>query len=174
MSKELQSIKEDDTYIAGLAFETSRTLLRHHILDLEDNLRYLKRMYSISADEENRLKLLIHTHDCMKFQAIPGAAIHSKYSHATLSKQFASRFIDDNDLLNMIQRHDEPFSIFRHHEEYERLDEIVEEIQDLRLFLIFQIINNCIPGRSRKFVYWIIDEFNYRKPTGIDYGWVIE
>ena len=85
-----------------------------HIQELEGNLTVLRP--KLSETEFWKLRLLIHTHDLFKGESLPGAAINDPRSHASLAREFLSRYCPDPDLLMMVQYHDEPFALWRQYE----------------------------------------------------------
>ena len=178
----LADIKDDDRYRHGIKFRVKgrrkQSSVSNHITELEANLNQLSTRHKISEHEYWALMLLIHTHDTMKMHAIPHAKIKDMFSHSSLARDFAADYCRDEDLLQMIQQHEVPFSIYRKERKgqnvAEKLDELFGAVRNWRLFLMFIIIDNCISGGSRRPVYWIIEQANKRFATGIDEDWVID
>src|SRR5512138_3400663 len=86
--------------------------VKFHIAELEENLEKLA-CRGISEQQYWKLKFLIHVDDTFKADAIPDSPILSLRSHASLARRFASEFVEDADLLNMIQFHDENFALWQ-------------------------------------------------------------
>jgi hypothetical protein len=127
--------------------------VRAHIAEIEPSLEVLRP--KLTAEDYWKLKLLIHTHDSFKSDARPGAAIADPNSHASLARKFLAEFCDDDDLLAMVQYHDEPFALWRQAQDKgscnaDRLDALLLAIKDWNLFLAFNIIDGCTGGKSRE------------------------
>ena len=99
------------------------------------------------------------------------------YSHASLAKDFLSHFIDDHDLLEMVQRHDEPYSLYRKHRKghdiNERMTEMLDAIEDLRTFILFNIIDSCVEGKKRDPLSWFLHQVDAEKRQGIDHSCIL-
>jgi len=178
----LKSMQEHTTYKAGVEWGKPRGghpegKISLHIEELERNLERLKKKTNISEREEAKLRLLIHSHDTLKIHARPGVPIIHPYSHASLAKDFLSQFIDDQDLLEMVQRHDEPFSLYRKHkkghEVADRIAEMIDAIEDLRTFLLFNIIDSCVEGKKRDPLIWFLHQIDEEKRQDIDHSCIL-
>ena len=158
----LNAIQQDERYSDLLDWGTPRRghpegTVRAHIEELERNLTALSHKLTIA--ERDRLRLLIHTHDTFKAKATRGSAITDPRSHASLGRQFLAEFCDDSDLLNMVQWHDEPYALWQKQRrsqtvDEERLQGLIDRIDDWDLFLAFQIIDNGTEGKSREPLQW--------------------
>lgn len=150
--------------------------VRFHIADLEANLEQI-RQRGISEEEYWKLKFLIHVHDTFKAQAKKNVpALHPR-SHATLARQFAARFTDDIDLLNMIQYHDQNYYLWLDYLRNGSLDmttflALLDTIQDWDLFLMFTIIDGRTAGKDKNKLGWFIEEVRKHKQTRVDTSWV--
>ena len=176
-------IIEDELYQAGLDWGKPRSghdegTIRAHIQELESNLDYFYGKNMIDDVQRMKLLILIHVHDIRKIHATPGSSIDSPYSHASLAREFLSKFLDDEDMLNMVQYHDESFALYRRFEKkgsfnQDRLDRLVSEIEDWDLFLIFNIIDNHTAGKSNKPLRWFMEQVKDRVKTQVDDSWFI-
>jgi hypothetical protein len=124
------------------------------------------------------LKFLIHVHDTFKADAVPNSPIKSPTSHASLARAFASEFVDDEDLLNMIQFHDVNFSLWRQFAatgsfDEERLRHLLDTIQDWEIFLMFLILDGSTTGKDPDKLRWFIREVQKYKPTYITEDWML-
>ena len=120
---------------------------------------------------------LIHVHDTFKAEAKKDVPILHPRSHATLARQFAARFTDDEDLLNMIQYHDQNYSLWLDYRRTGALDRmtfqtLLDTIQDWDLFLMFTIIDGRTAGKDKNKLGWFIEEVRKHKPTRVDISWV--
>jgi len=158
----LRAIQADPHYQRNLDWGEPRPghpegPLRNHIADLEQNLERLRDR--LDEAQQARLMLLIHTHDTFKPDSIEGAPIRHPRSHASLARTFLQRFHPDEQLLTMVQYHDEPFALWRQfkhkgHFDRARLDALLQNISDWDSCLAFLIIDGCTEGKSREPLLW--------------------
>jgi len=135
--------------------------VRAHIAEIEANLEALRP--KLSASDYWKLKILIHTHDSFKREALQGVAITAPESHASLACAFLASLCHDPDLLAMVQYHDEPFALWRQFSSkgkfsVERFSVLLTRIQDWNLFLAFNIIDGCTEGKSREPLTWLFQQ----------------
>lgn len=154
--------------------------LMGNLMNIQSILRSTNPKEALSAEEVAKLTLLVHVHDICKGEAKQGVGIFDPKSHATLAKEFLREFLQDDDLLEMVQRHDEPFALARgieskKHLSVERFNNLVRSIQDWDLFCLFQIVDNTTPSKitparegfdSTK---WILSEVDPLVPLKRDY-----
>jgi hypothetical protein len=161
-----EAVVADPEYLANLDWGEPRSghpegTIRAHIAELERNLKILQPR--LSELEVWKLKLLIHTHDTFKPDAKAGAAIKDPRSHASLARAFLARFVDDADLLAMVQLHDEPFALYQQFVHKASCDQarfagLLRSIRDWDLFLAFLLIDGCTAGKSRGPLQWLFAE----------------
>ena len=181
MQEIVARILADPTYQKNIDYGRPRPghpegKVRFHIADLEANLERL-RQRGISEEEYWKLKFLIHVHDTFKAEAKKNVPFVHPRSHATLARQFAARFTDDKDLLNMIQYHDQNYYLWLDFLRNGSLDRgafqtLLDTIQDWDLFLMFTIIDGRTAGKDKNKLGWFIEEVRKSKPTRVDTGWV--
>jgi len=158
-----ESIIADPRYRANLDWGEPRSghpegTVRAHIAELEANLQALKGR--LVEDELWKLRILVHVHDSFKRDAERGVAIANPRSHASLARDFLAEFCQDEDLLAMVQYHDEPFALWRQLQtrgecDQDRLANLIRTIKDWNLFLAFAIIDGCTDGKSREPLRWL-------------------
>lgn len=149
--------------------------VRAHIAELERNLAKVKPV--VSKEYYWKLKVLIHTHDTFKGESKPGTAITDPRSHSSIARQFLSEFCDDQDLLNMVQYHDEGYALWQQFFErgkynHDRFAQLLASIKDWNLFLWFNIIDSCTEGKNREPIVWFIEEVNQCIETSISVDFV--
>lgn len=181
MQEIVARILADPTYQKNIEYGRPRPghpegKVRFHIADLEANLERL-RQRGISEEKYWKLKFLIHVHDTFKAEAKKNVPVLHPRSHATLARQFAARFTDDKDLLNMIQYHDQNYYLWLDYLRNGFLDKatfqtLLDTIQDWDLFLIFTIIDGRTAGKDKNKLGWFIEEVRKNKPTRVDTSWV--
>jgi hypothetical protein len=141
--------------------------IRAHIAELEENLRRLRSR--LTAEEEDKLRLLIHVHDTFKPDARRGVPIDDPRSHASLAAAFLREFCDDADLAAMVQYHDEPFALWRQQldritYDRHRFERMVQAIGDWDLLIAFLLIDGCTAGKDRGPLQWLLVELGDRLP----------
>jgi hypothetical protein len=171
----LDKIIADPRYQSNLDWGEPRSghpedSVRAHIDELERNLEALSARFSY--DDYWKLKILIHTHDTFKREAAANAAIVDPQSHASLARHFLEQYCNDQDLLNMVQYHDEGHALWRQFLEkgeynQERFQRLLSSIQDWNLFLWFCLIDGCTAGKEREPLRWFINEVNRHIHTDI-------
>lgn len=169
----LAAVTADPRYLSHLDWGDPRPghpegSLRAHIAELEANLESLRP--KLTDDEAAKLRLLIHVHDTFKPEAKEGVPIAHPQSHASLARAFLAEFVDDPDLLAMVQLHDEPFALYRQLENkgaYNRVrfESLLNSIRDWNLFLAFNLIDGCTAGKSRDPLRWLFHELAGKVPT---------
>lgn len=182
MKDVLEKIIADTRYQKNIEYGEPRAghpegKVKHHIAELEENLEKLASR-GISEDQYWKLKFLIHVHDTFKAEAVPNSPILHPNSHASLAKKFAAEFIDDEDLLNMIQLHDVNYALWLQFDrggsyDVRRFELLLETIQDWDLFLLFLIIDGSTKGKERRKLIWFIQEAGKYKETRLDESWVL-
>ncbi|MCE9548026.1 MAG: hypothetical protein K8T25_21340 [Planctomycetia bacterium] len=164
--KMLAAIQADERYQQNLDWGKPRHghpegTVRAHIADLERNLNRLR--HKLTEIEVAQLRLLIHTHDTFKPDATPGVRINDPRSHASLAQQFLAEYCDDEQLLTIIQYHDEPYALWLQFAnkaacDHERFRNLMDRIADWDLFLAFLVIDGCNPGKDRSPLFWMFQE----------------
>jgi hypothetical protein len=163
-------IINDPRYTEGITYGKPHTghaegTVKAHLVDLENNLKKLDDGLGIRLHETEywKLKILIHTHDTFKFWAKRDSAIEDPQSHASLAKKFLAEFTQDEDLLNIVQYHDEGYALWKQVEtrgsyNKARFTKAICIIKDLELFLFFTILDGFTPSKEPKRIRWFINE----------------
>jgi hypothetical protein len=162
----LDAIRADPRYRANLDWGRPRRghpegTVRAHIAEIERNLEALKP--KLSEAEYWKVKVLLHTHDLMKADSDRGVPIQHPRSHASLARAFLAEFCADEDLLAMVQYHDEPYALWRQCRfkgtyRKDRFALLLDSIHDWNLFLAFVLADACTEGKSREPVRWFLGE----------------
>jgi len=178
----IKKIIADPRYQSNIKYGEPRSghpegKVRYHIAELEENLEKLASR-GISEEQYWKLKFLIHVHDTFKAESIPDSPILSPNSHASLARKFAAEFIDDEDLLNMIQFHDVNFALWKQFAttgsyDIQRFENLLETIQDWDLFLMFIIIDGSTTGKDPEKTLWFLGEVRKYKDTEVDESWML-
>jgi len=135
--------------------------VRAHIAELDRNLESLR--HKLSEWDYWRLRVLIHSHDTFKGEAQPHAPITAPTSHASLARAFLADFCADDDMLTIVQFHDEPYALWRQVASkgkfnQQRLTALLVAIRDWNLFLAFNIIDGCTEGKGRAPLRWFFEQ----------------
>ncbi len=162
----LDSVVRDPRYQRNLDWGAPRPghpegTIRAHIEELERNLEALRPR--LSEADYGKLKLLVHTHDTFKGEALEGVAITDPRSHASLAREFLAGYCPDPDLLAIVQFHDEPYALWRQVKSRGRchpgrFSALLNTINDWNLFLAFCIIDGCTEGKGREPLAWLFRE----------------
>jgi hypothetical protein len=179
----LEKIMADPRYQKNIEYGEPRSghpegKVKYHIADLEENLENLA-LHGISEDQVWKLRFLIHVHNTFKADSIPDSPILDPNSHASLAKKFASAFVHDEDLLNMIQFHDVNFALWKQFAatgayDLQRFENLLTTIRDWDLFLMFLIIDGSTAGKDPDKTRWFINEVRKYKQTKVDESWLLE
>ena len=134
--------------------------LRNHIEDLEANLRQIR--HHLQPGEHERLQLLIHVHDICKPEAWTGVLSDHPQNHALMARNYLANFCPDPVLLAITQFHDDGYHLYTYYRRssdlQERLLRILKEVEDVELFLLFNLIDNCLPGKTLEPVSWLLQQ----------------
>jgi hypothetical protein len=182
MKKIIDLIKTDPRYLKNIEYGQPRPghpegKIKFHIADLESNLERLQEK-GIKSEDYWKLSFIIHTHDLFKIEAEQGTPTLHPQNHATLARKYACQYIDDADLLNIIQYHDEYYNLWKEYLETgsydaEKLQNLLTIIKDWDLFLLFTIIDGCTKGKDYSKLSWFINEVKKYKKTFIDSSWIL-
>ncbi len=171
-------VTADPRYATGITYGKPRQghsegTVEAHIAELEDNLARVKPL--VSEEEYWKLRVLINVHDTFKYWAKRDSSIEDPESHASLARKFLAEFIDDEEMLNIVQYHDESFALSRQFEQKQKYNvdrlkrNVLGKIQVLDLFLIFTIIDTWTAGKMHDAKWrlrWFYDEI--RKHSGMN------
>jgi hypothetical protein len=174
-------VVSDQRYLKNIEYGEPRSghpegKVKFHIAELETSLEKLKPR--VTEEQYWKLKFLIHIHDTFKAEAMPDSPIESPTSHASLARKFASEFIDDFDLLNMIQFHDVNFALWKQFAatgayDLGRFQSLLDVIKDWNLFLLFLILDGSTGGKDPNKIKWFVREINREIATIIDDSWIL-
>ena len=80
-----------------------------HVLEVLSNIENLH----IDKATRSNLRLLAFVHDTFKFQEMKSLAHGKRIHHAQLARDFLTNYVDDKNLLDILELHDEAFYIWR-------------------------------------------------------------
>jgi hypothetical protein len=133
--------------------------VKHHIAHVLENVE----REATSPEERRRLRLVALVHDTFKYRAPEGSArVGSDAHHGSLAAEFLERFVDDDELVEVVRWHDEAFAAWlglvkrgdRRRAE-RRARELVKRLGPaLPLYQRFFRADNATEGKSPKSVEW--------------------
>lgn len=179
-----EQVIADNRYKKNIEFQYDRTLpghpegkVKYHIEELEANLERLKHRLP-KKEYYWKLKFLIHVHDTFKGEEADATVPNDHpRSHESLARAFASEFTDEADMLNILQHHDENYTLWKQFKNNGQYDDkwfqyLLSTIQDWDLFLVFTIIDGHTVGKELEKLAWFIGEVRKFKQTKVDESWV--
>lgn len=175
MQDVLEKIKEDPRYVEGLAYGKPRQgheegSVENHISELEKTLEMIKGF--LVDDEYWKLKVLIHVHDSFKLEGKRRTNNHQvslvdPNSHASLAAGFLREFLNDDDLIDIVQYHDEGHAIWKKMQATGRIDEkrlkerVFQKIKNMDLYLIFTVVDGFTESKMKdRSPRWFVDLVN--------------
>ena len=108
------------------------------------------------------LRVLALVHDAFKAAVDPAAGWSPDNDHAVLARRFAERFTSDERLLVTLERHDEPYWLWRSRADETAFDEALARIPDVALFVRFVELDASTEGKDLSFLWWFRRELARR------------
>jgi HD domain-containing protein len=113
------------------------------------------------------LRFLALLHDSLKNQVQNWRPHTGANHHATRARRFAERYTDDERLLATIEQHDRPYNIWRRSRRRGRVDEhavdeMLDRIPDLDLFVRFVELDGSTEGKNKEPLRWFKAELAQR------------
>lgn len=113
----------------------------YHVREVLNNVDQL----DISEHQREKLRLIAIVHDTFKYEEARTIAQGNRIHHGIFAKLFFSEFIDDDELLTIIELHDEAYYCWRmiqNNNDYDggmkRLDSLLQKIDGfLQLYYMF-------------------------------------
>jgi hypothetical protein len=158
-----KAIAADPAWLSGMTWGEPRPghpegQVQFHIRDVLDNID----RYFGDSDDRARLRLIALIHDTFKYQAIYMPQDTPRRSHGYEARQFAERYIHDQDVLEVIELHDEAYKAYlllsqngdreaaerRARELIRRLDQRID------LFMHFYLCDNQAGDKSADHYEW--------------------
>lgn len=162
----LERIIVDPRYIRNVEYGEPREghpegTVRAHIGELIHNLDFLST--KVSSVEYFKLLCLIHVHDSFKAESKRDCPITDPQSHASLAASFLKHLGGDDDLVAMVQWHDENYAMWKQFQSNgacspKRMARLLSAINDWSLFSAFLIIDGCTAGKTRDKLEWFFDQ----------------
>jgi hypothetical protein len=159
-----RAIADEPEWREGVEWGTARLghpegAVKHHIADVLANVE----REATSEEERRRLRLAALVHDSFKYQAPEGSArVGSPGHHGSLAAEFLERFVDDDELVEVVRWHDEAFAAWlgmvkrgNRRRAEQRARELIRRLGPaLPLFVRFFRADNATEGKSPQSVEW--------------------
>ena len=158
-----ERICSDPEWRAGVGWGHARPGHRegavvHHVADVLGNVDRV----AASADERARLRLVALLHDACKHRVDRSKPRVGANHHAVLARRFAERYLDDGELLEIVELHDEAFNAWslgarkgRWDEAEARARRLVERLgPSLPLYVRFYRADNATESKSPEPLTW--------------------
>ncbi len=173
-----RKITRDPEWIAGaewgeLIEERKEThpegKIKYHIKEVLANVDKLK----IDKETREKLRFIALVHDAFKYKVDITKQITGENHHAMLARRFAEKYINDSELLDIIELHDEAFNSWQKgnrdgkwDKAEARASKLVERIKGIvQLYLLFYKCDNETGGKDQNCYLWFkkFVETDYKK-----------
>lgn len=128
-----EELLQQPEFIRGLLWGTPRFghpegKVLYHIREVLDNVEKL----DICPDLRRNLRLVSLIHDSFKYLEVKDVTPRdwSKH-HGVFARKFAEKFIQDEDVLRLIELHDEAYYCWRHTYQYNQADQGHQRLENL-------------------------------------------
>ncbi len=133
----------------------------YHIREVLDNVDRIK---NISPATREKLRLITILHDTFKYKEHESRKIKGRTPdnhHAVFAANFAKKYLDDDNLIQLIKLHDEAYYAWqlhkahRHLECQTRLDKLFDALDDnLQLFYLFFKCDTKTGDKNQEPLHW--------------------
>ena len=132
----------------------------YHVKDVLDNIDRLD--YPLSINDYQSLRLIALLHDSFKYQESKTEPRDWSQHHGILARGFASAFIEDTLILNIIESHDEAYYCWRLHALYNdtptsdtRFKDLLQSIDGgLQLYYLFFKCDTATGDKTQAPIKW--------------------
>jgi hypothetical protein len=120
-----------------------------------------------TGKRREELRFLAIVHDALKNRVQNWRPRSGDNHHATRARRFAEAYTDDERLLATIEHHDRPYSLWRKacargRPDDHTLNEMLERIPDVDLFLRFVELDGSTEGKNHEPLRWLKSELAQR------------
>ena len=122
-----------------------------------------------STVTKDKLRILAILHDTFKFEVDITKSQVGENHHGMKARLFAENYIQDQEILKILELHDRYHSLWRKSEKKGRFleiefKELVTQIRDMELYLKFMQLDSSTPGKAPKSSKWFeakLKEYRY-------------
>jgi HD domain len=106
-----ERIVNDPDWVAGAAWGDPRPghpegAVEAHVVEVLANVDQV----AVDVGDRQRLRLIALIHDTFKYQVDPDRPRTGVNHHAMIARRFAERYVDDEEILEVIELHDEAYN----------------------------------------------------------------
>ncbi len=151
------SISQDKDFISGCYWGVPRD--GHYEGKVIYHIRDVLRNVEKYSSQENRcdLRLITLIHDTFKYKVNMSKPRSGENHHAVIARRFAEKFISNENILDVIELHDEAYASWKMIDwkanilgAQDRAKKLIERLDgNLDLYLTFYKCDNRIPSKSR-------------------------
>jgi len=142
--------------------------VKNHIVDVLKNIEHLQ---GLSQDNYDRLRLIAIIHDTFKYKIDITKPKIGRNNHAVIARIFAEKYIEDPDVLRIIEQHDEAFNAWKSGKksgDWEKAKKRLHELLNILgrvvdLYYIFYKCDNNVDGKDQECVKWFESFLNIYK-----------
>lgn len=158
-------ILNDPNFIEGVMWGEPRNghpegKVLYHIRDVLDNVD----RYSVLENRE-KLRLIALIHDTFKYKVDVKKPKSGENHHALIARRFAENYVNDHEILEIIELHDEASNSYRKGSRdgkwiaaEERANRLISRLgNSITLFLIFYLCDNETGDKDNSDYKWFID-----------------
>ncbi|KKU13584.1 MAG: hypothetical protein UX20_C0017G0002 [Candidatus Magasanikbacteria bacterium GW2011_GWC2_45_8] len=127
-----ERVMQDSEWILGSCWGMPREshpegAIIHHIEAVLENINNL----DIINNERGKLRIIAIIHDTFKYKVDISKPKVGRNNHAVLARIFAERYVQDVDLLRIIEQHDEAFNAWKKGHDSDAWDKSEERLNNL-------------------------------------------
>ena len=161
-----RNILKDPIFIKGALYGKERPghpegMVVSHIRDIFRNINEYK---NITSDVRNKLRLIALFHDTCKFQVNYDLPRVGENHHGYKACKFAEKYIKDEDILQIIQHHDDAYNIWKRSSRRNEWDKgekdllrLIDKIDDIELYSIFYFCDNSTGSKNNDDYKWFLE-----------------
>jgi HD domain len=158
-----QQIVFDEEWIEGAAWGDPRPghpegIVAGHIAEVLENIERI----ALDGEDRQRLRFVALIHDTFKHRVDRERARTGDNHHATIARRFAEKYTDDDELLKVVELHDEAYNSWIKGErggKWEAAEQRARRLVDrlgssLGLYLRFYRADNTTGSKSQEPLQW--------------------
>ncbi|MBI4140029.1 hypothetical protein HY483_03645 [Candidatus Woesearchaeota archaeon] len=155
-------ICNDPEFLEGIFWGKSRPghpegTIALHVKEVLDNIDKL----SVDADIRRNLRIIALIHDSFKYKVDPSKNRTPVYHHGFIARKFAEKYVNDLDILDIIELHDEAFRAWARGHRYNNWREaevlarkLIGRIKDMKLYMLFYKCDTMTGDKSHEGYDW--------------------
>ncbi|RME93666.1 MAG: hypothetical protein D6772_15675 [Bacteroidetes bacterium] len=141
-----------------------------HVKEVLDNIDALP---DLDTSDRRKLRLIAFIHDTFKYKEDKSVPRNWNYHHAVLARRYLAQFVDDEQLLNLVQYHDEIYYIWRDQVIFKEEERAAKRMAHLlkridganQLYYLFFKCDSCTGDKNPAPVQWVEENFPGIEPV---------